>query len=45
MDEEIYEPRTDTEPEETLEEVTERVVGSMPRVQAIEALHGYQRLK
>ncbi len=31
--------------EETLDEVTNRVVGSLPRVQAIEALHGYQTMK
>ena len=31
--------------EETLDEVTNRVVGSLPRVQAIEALHGYQNMK
>jgi E3 ubiquitin-protein ligase UBR7 len=45
IDEEIYEPPTDAEPEETLEEVTERVVGNMPRVNAIEALHGYARIR
>ena len=45
VDEGIYEPPTDAEPEETLEEVTERVVGSMPRVNAIEALHGYARIR
>lgn len=32
-------------PDETLEQVTERVVGALPRVQAIEALHGYQNMK
>lgn len=31
--------------EETIEEATSRVVSSLPRIQAIEALHGYQRLK
>ena len=31
--------------EETLDEVTNRVVESLPRVQAIEALHGYQNMK
>ena len=36
---------TDDEVEETLEDVTNRVVGSLPRVQAIEALHGYQTMK
>jgi E3 ubiquitin-protein ligase UBR7 len=32
-------------PDETIEQVTERVVGALPRVQAIEALHGYQIMK
>ena len=45
IDDEIYEPRKDEEPEETLEEATERVVGSMPRINAIEALHGYARIR
>ena len=31
--------------DETLDEITNRVVGSLPRVQAIEALHGYQAMK
>lgn len=31
--------------EETIDEATSRVVSSLPRIQAIEALHGYQRLK
>ncbi len=31
--------------EETLDEVTNRVVGPLPRVQAIEALRGYQTMK
>ena len=31
--------------DETMEQVTERVVGALPRVQAIEALHGYQTMK
>ncbi|ORY33721.1 hypothetical protein BCR39DRAFT_265315 [Naematelia encephala] len=44
VDEEIYEPPRDTDPE-TLDQVTNRVVGSLPRVQAIEALHGYQNMK
>jgi E3 ubiquitin-protein ligase UBR7 len=45
VDEEIYEPAEDTDEGETLEQVTERVVGSLPRVQAIEAVHGYQTMK
>ncbi|WWD01501.1 hypothetical protein V866_008445 [Kwoniella sp. B9012] len=45
IDEEIYEPPKDDEQEETIEQVTSRVMTSLPRVQAIEALHGYQRLK
>ncbi|WVQ98647.1 hypothetical protein IAU59_005778 [Kwoniella sp. CBS 9459] len=44
-DEEIYEPPKDDDQEETMDEVTTRVMGQLPRVQAIEALHGYQRLK
>ncbi|XAO24080.1 hypothetical protein I312_102870 [Cryptococcus bacillisporus CA1280] len=44
-DEEIYEPPQDEEQEETIDEATSRVVSSLPRIQAIEALHGYQRLK
>ncbi|KAK8869888.1 hypothetical protein IAR55_000456 [Kwoniella newhampshirensis] len=44
-DEEIYEPPKDDEEDETIDQVTNRVIGSLPRVQAIEALHGYQRLK
>ncbi|OXC69828.1 hypothetical protein AYX13_01595 [Cryptococcus neoformans] len=44
-DEEIYEPPQDVEQEETIEEATSRVVSSLPRIQAIEALYGYQRLK
>ncbi|RSH78307.1 uncharacterized protein EHS24_002776 [Apiotrichum porosum] len=44
-DEEIYEPPKDEDKVETLEEVTERVVSTLPRVQAIEALHGYQAMK
>ncbi|UOH81538.1 hypothetical protein LQV05_004209 [Cryptococcus neoformans] len=40
-DEEIYEPPQDVEQEEA----TSRVVSSLPRIQAIEALYGYQRLK
>ncbi|WVF72282.1 hypothetical protein IAT40_007094 [Kwoniella sp. CBS 6097] len=44
-DEEIYEPPKDDDREETMDEVTSRVMGQLPRVQAIEALHGYQRLK
>ena len=31
--------------DETLDEVTNRVMGNLPRVQAIEALHGYQNMK
>ncbi|WWC90124.1 uncharacterized protein L201_005057 [Kwoniella dendrophila CBS 6074] len=45
VDEEIYEPPKDDEQEETIEQVTSRVMTSLPRVQAIEALHGYQKLK
>ncbi|WWC61214.1 uncharacterized protein I303_103794 [Kwoniella dejecticola CBS 10117] len=46
VDDEIYEPPTEEEgQEETMEQVTSRVMTSLPRVQAIEALHGYQRLK
>ncbi|BEJ14368.1 hypothetical protein CspHIS471_0401350 [Cutaneotrichosporon sp. HIS471] len=44
VDEEIYEPPADSPPE-TLEEVTQRVVGGLPRVQAIEALHGYEAMR
>ncbi|OCF38488.1 hypothetical protein I317_07730, partial [Kwoniella heveanensis CBS 569] len=44
-DEEIYEPPQDDEEEETMDEVTTRVMDQLPRVQAIEAVHGYQRLK
>ncbi|WRT67041.1 uncharacterized protein IL334_004007 [Kwoniella shivajii] len=44
-DEEIYEPPKDDDQEETIEQVTSRVMTSLPRVQAIEALHGYQKLK
>ena len=35
----------DKSAEETLDEVTNRVVSSLPRVQAIEALHGFQTMK
>ncbi|RXK38313.1 hypothetical protein M231_04355 [Tremella mesenterica] len=46
IDEEIYEPpREPDEPEETLEQVTDRVISTLPRVQAIEALHGYTKMK
>ncbi|ORX39781.1 hypothetical protein BD324DRAFT_667125 [Kockovaella imperatae] len=45
IDEEIYEPPKDEDEEETMEQITERVVGALPRVQAIEALHGYQNMK
>ncbi|EIW69611.1 hypothetical protein TREMEDRAFT_30535 [Tremella mesenterica DSM 1558] len=46
VDEEIYEPpREPDEPEETLEQVTDRVISTLPRVQAIEALHGYTKMK
>nr|XP_019042807.1 E3 ubiquitin-protein ligase UBR7 [Kwoniella bestiolae CBS 10118]OCF21737.1 E3 ubiquitin-protein ligase UBR7 [Kwoniella bestiolae CBS 10118] len=45
VDEEIYEPPKDDEQDETIEQVTSRVMTSLPRVQAIEALHGYQKLK
>lgn len=45
VDAEIYEPAEDTSDGETLEQVTERVVGALPRVQAIEAVHGYQAMK
>jgi E3 ubiquitin-protein ligase UBR7 len=31
--------------EETLDQVTNRVMEGLPRVQAIEALHGYQNMK
>jgi E3 ubiquitin-protein ligase UBR7 len=33
------------ETDETLDEVTNRVMNGLPRVQAIEALHGYQNMK
>ncbi|TXT07117.1 hypothetical protein VHUM_03287 [Vanrija humicola] len=45
VDEEIYEPPADEDEPETLDSVTERVVSSLPRVQAIEALHGFQAMK
>ncbi|WVN85258.1 uncharacterized protein L203_100403 [Cryptococcus depauperatus CBS 7841] len=45
QDEEIYEPPREEEEDETVEQATSRVVSSLPRIQAIEALHGYQRLK
>ncbi|WWC69546.1 uncharacterized protein I206_103488 [Kwoniella pini CBS 10737] len=45
IDEEIYEPPEEEEQEVSIEQVTSRVMTSLPRVQAIEALHGYQRLK
>lgn len=45
IDEEIYEPPEDQDQVETLDEITERVVGTLPRVQAIEALHGFQNMK
>ena len=45
VDAEIYEPAEDTDDDETLEQVTERVVGALPRFQAIEAVHGYQAMK
>lgn len=45
IDEEIYEPPEDDDPPESLEQVTERVVSSLPRTQAIEALHGYESMK
>lgn len=45
VDDEIYEPPADEDRLETLDEVTERVVGTLPRVQAIEALHGFQNMK
>ncbi|CAK9786946.1 hypothetical protein CC85DRAFT_286164 [Cutaneotrichosporon oleaginosum] len=44
VDEEIYEPPADSPPE-TLEAVTERVVSALPRVQAIEALYGYESMR
>lgn len=44
-DEDIYEPPKDEDEAETLEQATERAVNSLPRVQAIEALHGYQAMK
>ena len=31
--------------DETLDEVTNRLMEGLPRVQAIEALHGYQNMK
>ena len=31
--------------EETLDQVTNRVMEGLPRVQAIEAIHGYQNMK
>jgi len=31
--------------DETLDDVTNRVMEGLPRVQAIEALHGYQNMK
>ncbi|RSH91250.1 hypothetical protein EHS25_009549 [Saitozyma podzolica] len=43
-DAEVYEPPKDDDKEETLDEVTSRVVDALPRVQAIEALHGYQTM-
>ncbi|KAK4687225.1 E3 ubiquitin-protein ligase UBR7, partial [Tremellales sp. Uapishka_1] len=45
VDEEIYEPPTDDVPEETMDQVTSRLMGALPRVQAIEALHGYEKMK
>ncbi|WOO85488.1 Protein mlo2 [Vanrija pseudolonga] len=45
VDEEIYEPPADEEEPETLDAVTERMVSSLPRVQAIEALHGFHAMK
>lgn len=45
VDEEIYEPPKDEDPPESLEQITERVVSSLPRPQAIEALHGFQAMK
>ncbi|KAL7422274.1 hypothetical protein Q5752_002920 [Cryptotrichosporon argae] len=45
VDDEIYEPPRDADDDETLEDATARVIGSLPRVQAIEALHGYQAMK
>lgn len=45
VDAEIYEPAEDTEEEETLEQVTERAVSSLPRFQAIEAVHGFHAMK
>lgn len=44
VDEVIYEPPADSPPE-TLEEVTQRVVGGLPRAQAIEALYGYEVMR
>ncbi|WVR05098.1 hypothetical protein IAU60_002110 [Kwoniella sp. DSM 27419] len=45
-DEEIYEPpQEEDDAEETIDQVTSRVMDQLPRAQAIEALHGYQRLK
>ncbi|ODO11468.1 hypothetical protein I350_00248 [Cryptococcus amylolentus CBS 6273] len=44
-DGDIYEPARDEQEDQTTEEVMTRALSNLPRVQTIEALHGYQRLK
>ncbi|WVQ71554.1 hypothetical protein IAR50_001093 [Cryptococcus sp. DSM 104548] len=44
-DGDIYIPARDEQEDHTTEEVMTQAMSTLPRVQAIEALHGYQRLK
>ncbi|WVQ78008.1 hypothetical protein IAT38_000089 [Cryptococcus sp. DSM 104549] len=44
-EEEAYEPPRDERPEESIDEVTNRLVNALPRAQAIEAVHAFQRLQ
>ncbi|TYJ56609.1 hypothetical protein B9479_002701 [Cryptococcus floricola] len=44
-DGDIYEPARDEQEDQTTEEVMTQALSNLPRVQTIEALHGYQRLK